>query len=829
MRRYLVPALILSAFAAAVLFQPVTEAQGPALTTIGPIQEVSEPLYGQSFNHGFPALAQGDDGDLWAAFVSARPKTTPGPQSWSDYTEGDRILVRRKQGDKWSPSVALTDDFSVNFDPAIAENADGDLIVVWASRRNDEFALYWRRVGKNLSLGTEQRILPVGTLETEPELLRDASGRLYLAAQSYRRNSMDLVFYTFENGGWRTLPAIAETPDNEFRPNLALAPDGAVWAVWDAYADGKYRVRTARYDPAANRWGEARQVPGDGGLLDAYAPDLGVDSKGRLWVAYARNESRDAVYGRRGFIDGGAPRATIRMVVRDTDGSWKYPAVSKPSPGLVHHGDLPRVSIGPDDRPWVAWQFFEGHVDWKVGLAVFQGDRWDSHVFGLGEPKAIDGPKKRADQLAAIVVPDNDQAVLLYQRGRGTFRNRDIYERRVRISGASTAPELTAFAPRDLAPQRRMTVASLKRDPVFNQDSRRMSLYFGDLHNHLLVDDGHEGSVDQLFNFHRDRFGTDFGATTSHGDSNKLLYSELAINDALTQAVIEEGRFVTIPGFEWTQGDFVVPRAGHRHVIYETPGGPLYRPTEGFSDSIREFSDLLSRTNGLMFAHHISRPLTAGTDWSYVNRKVEPAAEIASSWGRFEYYRNPGHIRGDEIEGCSMQDVWKMGIRIGVIGGSDGHNLFGDRIQGLTGVYADKLDRKSIFDAIRNRRCYATTGDPIELDFRVNGHMMGSEITASDGPVIEGWARGVRKLIAVEIVKYADGLSYPFPVVHSAELNGKEARFWWKDPDFSRDSLYYLRVTQEADSRTAARYAHLTPNPFPHEQAWTSPVWVDRK
>ena len=88
---------------------------------------------------------------------------------------------------------------------------------------------------------------------------------------------------------------------------------------------------------------------------------------------------------------------------------------------------------------------------------------------------------------------------------------------------------------------------------------------------------------------------------------------------------------------------------------------------------------------------------------------------MCSSWGRFEYYQNPGHIRVEEMKNSSVQDAWRMGWRLGVIGGSDGHNLFGDRIQGLTGVYATELTRPAIFEAIRKRRCYATTGEPIQV------------------------------------------------------------------------------------------------------------------
>lgn len=417
---------------------------------------------------------------------------------------------------------------------------------------------------------------------------------------------------------------------------------------------------------------------------------------------------------------------------------------------------------------------------------------------------------------------------MAYERGRGAFRNRDVYLREVKLAalGASGQPRLRRFAASDLRPARRSVQAAVKRPAVHSITGERRQLYFGDLHNHILVDDGHEGLIDQLFVIHRDRFGMDFAATTSHGDSNKLLISELAANDLGTELMHAPGRFVAIPGFEWTQGDFVVPRAGHRHVIYETPGGPLYRPTEGHSDSIREFTDLMSRTNGLFFAHHISRAFAGGTDWSSVNVRVEPAVEIASSWGRFEYYQNPGHIRVQEMRNCSVQDAWRMGWRLGVIGGSDGHNLFGDRIQGLTGVYATELTRPAIFDAIRRRRCYGTTGEPIVIDFRVNGHLMGSEIEASEGPVVEAAIEGTARLLAVEVVKYSAGR---YETVHRAQLNGNRAKLWWRDPDFKTSAFYYLRVTQEVAPDLAARYRGVAHNPFPTEMAWSSPVWVDKR
>ncbi|HTM50625.1 MAG TPA: DUF3604 domain-containing protein [Bryobacteraceae bacterium] len=804
-------------------------AQAPSrLSSPGELETVSVNENGNPVNNGYPSLIRDRQGNLWCAWVTARLRDPLVKTQGPPYEEGDMIALRARKKGAWGPAVILNTNFGVNFAPVLAQDPAGNIIAVWSSRRNGEDGIWWRRAGGDLTLGSELRVSPAGKLEALPTLAAAKDGKLWLAFQSFRNGSADVVFYGLEGSGWQRMADPADSPDPEYRPRLAAAPDGSIWCAWDSYSGGKYRVMVRRYDPAKGSWGAAEHVPGDG-RLDAYAPDLAVDGQGRVWVVYARNEVEEPAYGLRGTKDGGAPKPTSRLAVRDASGAWSHAdPVSGNEPGFVAAGDLPRITADGEGGVWVVWQKLPNHVDWKVGAAYYQGGRWvASQVFGESEPVALDGPPRRADQRASILPDGAGRLVLAYERGRGAFRNRDIFLRQVAASGeaGSGEPRLTRFDETSRRPVERAVRRAPKRLAVNAAGGERRMLYFGDLHNHLLVDDGHQGSVDQLFAIHRDRFSSDFAATTSHGDSNKLLISELAHNDLLTESSLEPGGFIPIPGFEWTQGDYVIPRAGHRHVIYETPGGPLYRPTEGFSDSIKEFSELMSKTNGMIFAHHVSRASAGGTDWSYTNIKVEPAVEMCSSWGRFEYYQNPGHIRAQEMRNSSVQDAWRMGWRLGVIGGSDGHNLFGDRIQGLTGVLATELTRPALFEAIRKRRCYATTGEPIQVDFRVNGRLMGSEIKVTEGPVIEGTVEGTAKLISVEVVKFEAGR---YVTVYRAPVEGARSKIWWKDPDFRASAFYYLRVTQEAAPQLAARYGKLPQNPFPSEMAWTSPVWADK-
>ena len=84
----------------------------------------------------------------------------------------------------------------------------------------------------------------------------------------------------------------------------------------------------------------------------------------------------------------------------------------------------------------------------------------------------------------------------------------------------------------------------------------------------------------------------------------------------------------------------------------------------------------------------------------------------------------------------------QTGARVGFVAGSDTHDSRPanprpepgcPRPAGITGVWANKLDRASILDALRKRRCFATTGVRMLVDFRVNGQSVGSTVSGEIG------------------------------------------------------------------------------------------------
>ena len=238
-------------------------AQAPAqLAGDVPLVAVSVNESGNPVNNGYPNLILDRARNLWCVWISARQRDPQVRKQNTPYEEGDMVVLRKRNAGIWSDAVILNTNFGVNFVPVLAEDRDGNIIAVWASRREGVDGIWWRRAGPDLALGSEMRVMPAGTLETLPSMASAPNGKIWLAFQSFRNGSSDIVFYGLEGSGWQRMADPADTPDPEYRPRLAAAADGSIWCAWDAYRKGKYRAMLRRYDPRTGAWGVAEEVPG---------------------------------------------------------------------------------------------------------------------------------------------------------------------------------------------------------------------------------------------------------------------------------------------------------------------------------------------------------------------------------------------------------------------------------------------------------------------------------------------------------------------------------------------------------------------------------------
>ena len=152
-----------------------------------------------------------------------------------------------------------------------------------------------------------------------------------------------------------------------------------------------------------------------------------------------------------------------------------------------------------------------------------------------------------------------------------------------------------------------------------------------------------------------------------------------------------------------------------------------------------------------------------------------------------------------------------------VIASSDNHTAQpGQRQYGLAAVRAPGLTRESIFDALRSRSSYGTTGERIWMEFKVEDHDMGAEFQSRvSQPKITFRVAGTDTVDFVEVVKLdLAEKKYERLGVLNPGKEDFDGTFW--DKGFRNDSMYYLRLRQQKPVRDREVWA------------WSSPIWVKR-
>jgi len=337
---------------------------------------------------------------------------------------------------------------------------------------------------------------------------------------------------------------------------------------------------------------------------------------------------------------------------------------------------------------------------------------------------------------------------------------------------------------------------------------------------------GHFTTETEAYKYARDVMRLDFASASEHDNE---LFTEAVWNKSqdIADSFYSPGKFTTFFAYEWTSP--ATSGEGHHVVLYKDRGSKVFGYAD-FSTKLELWNALDKQDKPALVIPHVMWTQPDHGIWDQVNNKYRVIGEIYSLWNnrfllppgddsqRFELGRN---------DLWSYQYAWANGHKIGVIGSTDNHtghpganNFTTENVHsgGLAVVLAEDNNREDIWNAIQNRRTYATSGTRIYLDFTGDDHEMGSEYTTSKPPLISVKAAGTNKIEIVEVVKF-DGTEYR--TIYSDKPAGKISMYQFNDKDFSEDSMYYVRV-RPVDEIWRSNWAYGNA-----EMAWSSPIWVN--
>jgi hypothetical protein len=649
----------------------------------------------------------------------------------------------------------LFDHGNANIAPAVAK--DGDRVaVVWESNAEGPRGIWASWITPR---GHKEAALvsgPEGDARN-PSVVATGDGRLLAAWDSLRGASVDIYGAWWRDGRWQSEMRLTRDPRIERHPSLA-AHGGEVWLAWQAHSFEGRRINHVE----------------DQRLVVARLGGNALEQPRGLWRAIG-----DGLFLR------------------------------------------PRIAFDPQGRLWLTARKSMGHnAGWQATAWCWAGGvvhgpeplwsrtgRWQPVPLAWGSAGAIAAVEH--DQMGKDGLDSNwpREVVLVDLAG---FEPPPVG----RIDTIALDMPPTDFS---LTEYLQIQNSNRPRDTV-NHAGERLSLYWGDLHEHSAISycaRAINPPSPDLYANQRDIDRLDFTAITDHG-YNMDHYFWAFTRDSVS-SYFDPGRFLTLLGEEWTSkaNPPAEPggpkRYGHRNLIFRNPKYPRFFDAKDGDISPDEVWAQLDGDEYVTIPHQIadwkfttSPGGNPPVDWNYHDDVHQPLAEIFQSRGSYEYLGAPRQARDSApMDGYYLQDAWARGIVIGVIASPDhGGGL------GRAGVWAPELTRDALFEAFHARHTFGTTGPKMMLFFSSGDAMMGDVVDrSSDGPIPFQVTASTPSPVQ-ELVIFRNN-----EVVYEGHPGKKQLEITWKDlqPPPAERLWYYVRIHCEDD-----------------QLAWSSPIWFVR-
>lgn len=352
---------------------------------------------------------------------------------------------------------------------------------------------------------------------------------------------------------------------------------------------------------------------------------------------------------------------------------------------------------------------------------------------------------------------------------------------------------------------------------IMNQD-----LAFGEIHCHSGISDGL--GTDKENYQSAIKCGLDFSALSDHDtlmEKDAELWNKTVENAELYR---DEPEFITLLGYEslaYQEGEI----AGHINIYYPDDTGEMSKRPE-----LKTIPELCEKYKAIAIPHHT---MYGGPFFGQMGMKMDllnldefpshimPVTEIYSTHGSSEIEGCERSVLGINTE-RSVNSALIKGFKWGFIGGSDNHeSLLGSHFRvdkvprtinnehmqfrhGITAAYVDEFSRRGVFDSIKNRRVYATTGERILLSFNINDVPMGNELNYTDSRDITVEIHGTSLISRIDIIRNGN-------IIHQRNPEKLDCSLTFIDEEDLRVNTYYYIKVVQSDG----------------EMAWSSPIWIN--
>jgi len=739
----------------------------------------------------FPALACDETDTLWLATV-VRP-------SRDSHIRVERISDGRRKRISILQPRGITGVGA----PAIAPLRAGCL-VVFPLERDDHWSIAYTHVHEGTGPHPECQYLDCkGSANISPAVAINSQGA-HIVWESNQGQSRAICTCRVDRKGAGPVRRLSSPEANSYNPSILALPNGTMFAAWDSLRGDQANIYGVWF--RQKQW-EAEMRITQGRRIERH-PYLSSQGN-KVWIAWQAQSYRE-----RQLNNLSEQRIVVACL---TDSGLQAPIdlfqkVSTRARLLMR----PRIAFDSEGHLWLTASLGMKKLQagWKPVMWQYRGQRWSDMQYLSNEQSRWQPIPVAFSSDATCMATQSDDLPQGWDKTRGKYRDWkskvSLNERRSdtgaeaqKLKTCHLEMPATEFS---LKHKIKLCSAELPRQQ-WRHGNRQLTLYWGDFHDHTdlsVCNRRHNPPGHDLFANLRDIERLDFCALTDHGYNFDP--QQWSLNGEQTRYNYDHGRFVTFLAQEWTSStNYSSGGYGHRNLVFLDPYYSRFHDSFDSKISPTDLWKELDDTEFICIPHQLADWKHKGkgnppTDWSFAHETLQPVAEIFQTRESYEHLGCPRQAPdGKPQPGHYLQDAWAQGIVIGVIASPDHGGG-----KGKAGVWAEGLTREEIFQAVRARHSFGTSGAKMALRFSAGDAIMGDKVKRKDGP-ISFVTEAVALHDIVEVVIFRNN-----QVVHRTAPNAPKCTAYWTDrhPLTEAQSWYYARI-QCRDN----------------ELAWSSPIW----
>lgn len=352
--------------------------------------------------------------------------------------------------------------------------------------------------------------------------------------------------------------------------------------------------------------------------------------------------------------------------------------------------------------------------------------------------------------------------------------------------------------------------------------AQNLNYYFGNMHAHTSYSDGNKDSVTsgmttplQGFNYAKQSTQIDFYGISEHNHYSAGMPSPIYYQKGLADAnaATVDGQFVAMYGMEWG----VISSGGHMLVYgFDSLCGWDFGNQEiqvPEADYAKLFQTINRKSGSFAYLAHpqssdYSNLFTQTLNTTANQAVVGLALRSGPAFSTNANYSNPT----TSTYLSRYNDALKRGYHVGPGIDHDTHNsVFGRQSAGRLVLMAPILNRSELYNALRQRRFYASDDWNTEVNFNIDNLPMGSTIIQAGNPILHVTINDPDGELTSSIVVYSGVAGSGNAPTVLTTVNNSNTLNYTPASTSNLNYYYYLYITQ-ADG----------------DKIWTAPIWYTR-